>query len=125
VELTDEGSGGVVAADAIRVVLLEEQQQPGAAGLLPSEAEGQEEGEPAGLDVVVMPAAGAAPLEVVLLAVGEVGEERCVWDLGDGTSGEGPVVAHTYWSPGTYTITLTAGGKTSRATAAVADSPGD
>ncbi len=29
------------------------------------------------------------------------------WDLGDGTTGEGPVVNHTYASAGFYTVTLT------------------
>jgi PKD repeat protein len=29
------------------------------------------------------------------------------WDFGDGTSGAGPIVAHTYAAPGVYTVTLT------------------
>jgi PKD repeat protein len=33
------------------------------------------------------------------------------WDLGDGTTGSGPVVTHVYNAPGTYSITLTVTGQ--------------
>jgi len=29
------------------------------------------------------------------------------WTFGDGSSGSGPVVTHSYWTPGNYTVTLT------------------
>jgi len=71
------------------------------------------------LAIVVVPEAGPAPLEVTAMAIGLEPGETCAWDFADGTTGAGSVVAHTYWSPGTYTLTLRAGQKTARATVLV------
>lgn len=49
--------------------------------------------------------AGAAPLQVTLAATGDAASYT--WDLGDGTTGEGPVVTHVY-GPGRFVATVTA-----------------
>ena len=61
------------------------------------------------------PAAGAAPLTVTLTAGGD--PATYAWELGDGTTAEGPVVSHVY-SAGSYVAVVTAtgaGGEVSRA----------
>ena len=49
---------------------------------------------------------GAAPLAVTLTAQGEAAGYR--WDFGDGSTGEGAALPHTYTAPGIYRATLTA-----------------
>jgi PKD repeat protein len=79
---------------------------------------------PEELAIGVMPESGPAPLHVQALALGVPPETACEWDFGDGTRlRAGDLVSHTYFSPGTYTITLTADGRTARATVVVAESP--
>ena len=51
------------------------------------------------------PASGAAPLQVTLTASGDPAAYH--WDLGDGTSADGPIVQHTY-AAGRYTARVTA-----------------
>ncbi len=51
------------------------------------------------------PASGAAPLQVTLTATGDAATYH--WDLGDGTSADGPVAQHTY-AAGRYTARVTA-----------------
>jgi len=75
------------------------------------------------LAIVVSPDHGPAPLEILALAVGAEPGAECVWELGDGTDASGPAVAHTYYSRGTYTITLRSGGRTARATVEVGAPP--
>jgi len=53
------------------------------------------------------PVSGQAPLDVTLTATGDALAYR--WDLGDGTTAEGPVVQHRY-EAGRYTATVTATG---------------
>jgi N-acetylmuramoyl-L-alanine amidase len=63
---------------------------------------------------------GAAPLEVTLRADGDAATYG--WQLGDGTTAEGPVVRHVYARPGVYTATVTgtsAAGETAVAQVAV------
>ena len=65
------------------------------------------------------PASGAAPLAVPLTATGDAATYH--WDLGDGTTADGPVVQHTY-AAGRFTARVTAtnaGGETAQATAVV------
>ncbi len=65
------------------------------------------------------PAAGVAPLRVTLSASGEAATYS--WDLGDGTTASGPVVAHVY-AAGRFTATVTAAnaaGETAQAQAQV------
>jgi PKD repeat protein len=65
------------------------------------------------------PAGGAAPLQVTLTATGDAATYH--WDLGDGTTADGPVVQHTY-TAGRFTARVTATntlGETSQATATV------
>ena len=65
------------------------------------------------------PASGAAPLAVTLTATGDAATYH--WDLGDGTTADGPVVQHTY-AAGRFTARVTAtnaGGETAQATAVV------
>jgi outer membrane protein OmpA-like peptidoglycan-associated protein len=56
------------------------------------------------------PSQGEAPLTVELRAVGKDQDGDVVsfeWDLGDGTRGQGPQVAHTYSEPGEYVAQVT------------------
>jgi PKD repeat protein len=65
------------------------------------------------------PASGAAPLAVTLTAAGDAATYH--WDLGDGSSADGPVVQHTY-AAGRFTARVTAtsaGGETGQATVVV------
>jgi PKD repeat protein len=58
------------------------------------------------------------------MALGVEADTQCDWDVGDGTKGTGLAVVHTYWSPGTCTIKLSAGGRTAEAKVVVAEAPG-
>jgi PKD repeat protein len=56
---------------------------------------------------------GVAPLTVSFDATGSTDSQGYritgyAWNFGDGTTGTGPAVTHTYTSSGTYTVTLTA-----------------
>jgi PKD repeat protein len=65
------------------------------------------------------PASGAAPLQTTLTAAGDAATYH--WSLGDGTTADGPVVAHTY-AAGRFTATVTATaatGETAQATVVV------
>jgi len=56
------------------------------------------------------PTSGFAPLDVSFAAGGQDPDgsiARFVWDFGDGTTGEGAFIDHTYLNAGTYTVTLT------------------
>jgi PKD repeat protein len=57
------------------------------------------------------PDSGPAPLQVILDGSGSSDSDGTIvsyeWDLGDGTTASGPVVTHTYATPGTYVATLT------------------
>lgn len=74
----------------------------------------------------VTPESGAAPLEVELDASASSDPDGSItayaWDFGDGASGDGVAVNHTYGEPGEYTITLTVtddDGATAKRTATV------
>ena len=51
------------------------------------------------------PASGAAPLAVTLTATGDAATYH--WDFGDGSSGDGATVQHSY-AAGRFTATVTA-----------------
>ena len=74
-----------------------------------------------GLAILATPDRGPAPLDVLLEATGVAPGTTCAWDFGDGTTGTGAAAIHTYDSPGTYTVTLTSGGKTAAGTVVVGD----
>jgi PKD domain/L,D-transpeptidase catalytic domain/Putative peptidoglycan binding domain len=59
---------------------------------------------------------GAAPLAVTLTAAGDAVAYR--WDLGDGTSADGPVVQHTFARGGSYLVTVTGTDSDGQATTA-------
>lgn len=69
------------------------------------------------------PPRGPWPLTVAFSGTRSVGEiEQYLWVFGDETTGHGPVVEHTYSSPGEYTAYLTVvapGGSTSQASVTV------
>lgn len=54
-----------------------------------------------------MPAEGPAPLEVQFNDLSTGSPDMWVWDFGDGTSSTDRNPIHTYFTPGTYTVTLT------------------
>ncbi|MGE3845085.1 MAG: PKD domain-containing protein, partial [Vicinamibacterales bacterium] len=72
------------------------------------------------------PSSGRAPLPVTFSAAGSADPDGSVvshtWTFGDGATGAGALVGHTYLTPGTYVATLTVTdnrGATSRATTSV------
>src|SRR6188768_356084 len=74
---------------------------------------------PPAVTAQVSPPSGPAPLAVTLTASGDAATYH--WDLGDGTSADGPVVQHTY-AAGRFTARVTAtnaGGQTAQATVVV------
>lgn len=75
------------------------------------------------------PTTGGAPLKVHFAGGGvdEVGIAALSWNFGDGTTGTGPAVDHTYSSPGTYLATLTAmntSGQTAQTSVTISVLPG-
>jgi PKD repeat protein len=62
---------------------------------------------PPALTATATPSSGAAPLQVTLTAAGDSATYH--WDLGDGTSADGPVVQHTY-AAGSYVAHVVATG---------------
>lgn len=60
---------------------------------------------------IAMPTSGIRPLAVSFDASASVDSDGVIitytWDFGDGVSGFGMMVSHTYTSSGTYTVTLT------------------
>jgi hypothetical protein len=58
------------------------------------------------------PSTGGAPLDVAFTATGDLGgcegELSFAWSFGDGATGQGASLSHTYVSPGTYAWSLTA-----------------
>jgi N-acetylmuramoyl-L-alanine amidase len=59
---------------------------------------------------------GSTPLAVTLTAQGDAASYH--WDFGDGSSGDGAAVEHSYAQPGFYTTTLTAASATGETTVA-------
>jgi len=58
------------------------------------------------------PLSGVRPLTVWFTAEASSDPDpddvlSCTWDFGDSDGGSGVTTNHTYWSPGTYTVTLT------------------
>ncbi|MBI4602535.1 MAG: PKD domain-containing protein [Planctomycetes bacterium] len=62
--------------------------------------------------IIVEPPSGSVPLEVAFSAADSEdpsgGTLTFKWDFGDGATGEGEIVRHTYTAPGIVTVTLTA-----------------
>jgi PKD repeat protein len=63
--------------------------------------------EPAA-DFSAVPTSGPAPLEVQFNNESNFIATSFTWDFGDGNLGSGAAPLHTYETPGTYTVTLTA-----------------
>ncbi|PKL59668.1 MAG: hypothetical protein CVV33_06645, partial [Methanomicrobiales archaeon HGW-Methanomicrobiales-4] len=57
--------------------------------------------------VIVQPPQGPAPLPVLFTDASEGKPVDWRWDFGDGDTGEGEQVMHTYLVPGTYSVTMT------------------
>ena len=62
-------------------------------------------GAPPAVTAQATPASGAAPLVVTLTATGDTATYH--WELGDGSTADGPMVQHTY-AAGRFTATVTA-----------------
>jgi PKD domain len=66
------------------------------------------DGSPPTLNAVI-PGGGTAGEAMVMAATGsDRSQVTFAWNFGDGGSGAGDIVQHTYGSPGTYTVTVTA-----------------
>ena len=101
-------------------VLATEAATLGSEGALPGAVVGRsvEEPGPQGppslveeLSLLVIPPTGPAPLDIQALALGVPRGARPAWTFGDGTTGAGNPVTHTYFSPGTYRVVLTVAGQ--------------
>jgi len=112
VEIANNSPGADVVADAIQVKWF------APLPLLKAKA------APEPLSILLAPARGPAPLDVLAEAVGIPKGAACVWQFGDGSRAAGPAALHTYYSPGTYDVTLRAGGRTARATVVVSEASG-
>ena len=93
--------------------------------------EGGSDNQPPVASLTADPAQGQAPLEVSFDASGSEDPDGTIesyaWDFGDGTTGSGETVVHTYESTGTYTATLTVtddAGATDEATQEISVSEG-
>jgi hypothetical protein len=69
--------------------------------------------QPIAIVIGASPSTGAAPLSV---SFSQADGTEAQWDFGDGSSGYGASTAHTFTSPGVYTVTVKANGKTGTAT---------
>jgi len=117
VEIANDSPSTYVLADAIRLRRT---------GALPVARATQVLGVgsvPQPLSILAVPDRGPAPLDVLLEATGAAAGTACAWDFGDGMAGTGATAMHTYESPGTYTITLTAGGRTATTIIVVTEAP--
>lgn len=64
-------------------------------------------GQETGPEFTAAPVSGTAPLTVRFTGT-STGTPLVYWySFGDGNFGRGPIVTHTYYKPGTYTVTLT------------------
>lgn len=72
---------------------------------------------PPAVNIQASPASGAAPLQVILTASGDLATYH--WELGDGATADGPSVQHTY-AAGSFTARVTATGPTGETTVATA-----
>ncbi len=61
-------------------------------------------------DFSATPTSGQAPLTVLFTDLSSGDYSRCTWDWGDGGTGDQCNVAHTYATPGVYTVSLTVDG---------------
>ena len=67
-----------------------------------------------GIEVLVAPTQGPAPLAIDGLVLGAKPGASCTWVFGDGASAAGRTVSHVYHSPGQYTITVKVDGQVLR-----------
>jgi len=92
VELNNDAGGTHVVADAIRARWawpLEDDEPP-----------------VEDLRMAITPDRGPGPLDVLCEVEGAPDGAKCKWDFGNGTKAKGPVAVCTYYSPGTYTVTV-------------------
>ncbi|NQT86623.1 PKD domain-containing protein, partial [bacterium] len=69
--------------------------------------------------IVVAPERGPAPLDIHAIALDVDPDTNILWRFGDGATANGPIVSHTYPSPGLYTLSVTVGGQTVETTIVV------
>jgi PKD repeat protein len=66
-----------------------------------------DEGQDLGPEFSAMPVSGPAPLTVRFTGTSQGTPLISRYRFGDGSIGRGPDVTHTYYTPGTYTVTFT------------------
>jgi PKD repeat protein len=83
--------------------------ETGARSLYPSAS-----AQPIAIAIGASPSTGTAPLSISFSQTDSGAEAQ--WDFGDGSSGYGASTAHKFTTPGVYTVTVKANGKTGTAT---------
>jgi acid phosphatase type 7 len=69
------------------------------------------------LQITAQPGSGSTPFEARFQATTSLSNASVTWDFGDGTTGQGTQVTHTYARSGDYTVTATATSGAQSATA--------
>jgi len=106
------GRNGLACADAVRFVYVPPVTQALVSGV---------SARSDGITLLLAPAHGPAPLDVEGFVLDLPAGETAEWDFGDGVTATGENIAHTFSSPGTYTVRVRVGAATAQETVTVSE----